>query len=156
MRSSVLKWAAPIALFCLATAWAESKPDFSGTWKPDMAKSDFGPMPGSEAPLKVEHKDPNLTVWMKVQGMDGEQEIVTKNRTDGVETENSFGPMTFKSKGNWDGSKLVIESKGDMGGQEMKFKEVWTLGAEGKTLTIERTMSGPMGEATQKVVCNKQ
>jgi hypothetical protein len=155
MCSTILKGTA-LAVLCLAAAWGQTTPNFTGNWKPNLSKSDTGPMPASENVMKVDHKDPQLKIQVTMPTPDGEQPTEMNYRTDGVETENHFGPMTLKGKGHFEGETLVIESKGDMGGDTMTIKEKWALSDGGKTLTIERSMSSPMGDMTLKIVHEKQ
>ncbi|MCL5743643.1 MAG: hypothetical protein M1541_06915, partial [Acidobacteria bacterium] len=45
---------------CLLAARVEAKPNLSGTWKLNVTKSDFGPLPAPSARTdKIEHSDPN-------------------------------------------------------------------------------------------------
>jgi len=49
----------------LAASWgllqAQAKPNFSGTWKLNAGKSNFGPMPAPETRTdKITHQDPDL------------------------------------------------------------------------------------------------
>lgn len=156
MRSTILIGAASLALSCLTVAWGQAKPDFTGNWKPNASKSDMGPMPVSENVMKVDHKDPQLKVNVTMPGPEGEAPVEMNYRTDGTETENSFGPMTFKGKGRWEGESVVIESKAESDMGSMSMKEKWTLSDAGKTLTIERSMSSPQGEMAMKAVYDKQ
>src|SRR5262245_60884002 len=59
-------------------ATAQAKPNFSGSWKMDTARSDFGPVP-APVPMdrKITHAEPSLTI---VEGQDagGGVETVTR------------------------------------------------------------------------------
>ena len=54
------------------------------------------------------------------------------------------------STAKWDGSKLTIVTKQEMGGQVTESTQVWTV--EGSTLTVETTNA----RGTQKRVYKKQ
>jgi hypothetical protein len=68
----------------LTTAFAQQKPDFSGTWKLNVAKSDFGALPGPESRTDViTHKDPSLSNSVTAEGAQGKQQYTVNYTTDG-------------------------------------------------------------------------
>jgi hypothetical protein len=141
----------------LAAALAAAPPNFSGAWKVNLAKSDFGPRPApTSASSKIDHKDPNLKLAGTEVGEQGERTFEMNFSTDGAETTNQLGPLTMKSKARWEGNALLIESKTNRENGELAMKDKWTLSEDGKTLTVIRTVSGPQGEMTMKVVQDKQ
>jgi hypothetical protein len=122
----------------LAVAGYAQKPDFSGTWTPDVAADTTTTTPpaggggggrGMAGPMTVKQTATELSV--ERQGRNGPQ--TTTYKLDGTETEVTMGQMTGKVSAKWDGSKLVITTKTDNGEQT----QTWSL-ADGK-LTIERT-----------------
>ncbi len=142
---------------CLAAAWAQDKPNFSGTWKLDTAKSDFGAFPAPEkATLKVDHQDPKVNVTSSAVSEMGDQNIELKLMTDGTETSNEVMGIPVKSTGKWDGKSVVFDSKFTTDGGDVAIAERWTLSEDGKTLTLERRWSGSMGDNTQKLVHTKE
>jgi len=149
---------AALDLVCsLALAQAQSKPNFSGPWKVNNSKSDFGPMPAPQSSTsKIDHKEPNLKIATTWVGDQGERTFEFSYTTDGKENTNSFGNVEFKSKATWEGSTLLIASKGGTDSGEFTMKDKWSLSEDGKTLTVVRAFSGPMGEATQTLVHEKQ
>lgn len=150
-------WAA-LGLVCsLVLAQAQSKPNFSGTWKVNNAKSDFGPMPAPQSSTsKIDHKEPSLKIATTWVGDQGELTFESAYTTDGKESTNSFRNMEFKSKATWEGSTLLIASKGSADSGEFTMKDKWSLSEDGKTFTVVRAFSGPMGEATQTLIHEKQ
>jgi hypothetical protein len=157
MRRHAFKLLAVLTACSLATALAAAPPNLSGTWKGNVAKSDFGQMPApSSFSAKIDHKDPSLKVASTFVGDQGEMTFEMTFSTDGTETTNQMGPFTMKSKAKWEGNALLVESKGSSDNGEFTSKEKWTLSEDGKTLTIARTFSGPMGEMNQTVVHDKQ
>jgi hypothetical protein len=144
-------------VFALSVATAQSKPDFSGTWKADIAKSDFGSFPPPQSTVtKINHKDPNLKISSTSVSDRGEQTMELTFTTDGAENTNQIGNIEVKSKLKWEGAALLIESKASTEQGEFTVKEKWTLSDDGKTLTIVRNWASPMGETTQTVVHGKQ
>jgi hypothetical protein len=150
-----------LTAFCLAAMAAgpqdDKKPDFSGTWKLDTAKSDFGQFPGPDSQTDVyEHKDPKLKVKSSIKGgPQGDRETEANFTTDGTESTNKTGQFEMKTTGKWDGKKLVMHSKADMQGNEILIDVTYELSADAKVMTLTRDIKSPMGEITQKVIFNK-
>ena len=147
-----------LGLVCsLALALAQSKPNFSGNWKLNNSKSDFGPMPAPQSiTSRIDHKEPNLKIATTWVGDQGERTFEFGYTTDGKETTNSFGNAEIKSKATWEGSTLLIASKGSTDSGEFTIKDKMSLSEDGKTFTLVRAFAGPMGEATQTLVHEKQ
>ncbi|MFN7997874.1 MAG: hypothetical protein U0Q18_29915 [Bryobacteraceae bacterium] len=159
LRTRLTLKLSPIILLCLGIAVlpAQAKPNFSGTWKVDTSKSDFGPIPGPDSQTdKIEHQDPNLKVNVVSTGQMGDLNYDLAYTTDGKEVTNTVGGNEFKSTVNWDGDALVVDTKGSFNGTDFTAKDRWAVSEDGKTLTVERHFSSSMGEADQKVVYAKQ
>jgi len=140
-----------------ASAFAQQKPDFSGTWKLNVAKSDFGALPGPASRTDViTHKEPSLTNDVTAEGAGGKQQYTVKYTTDGKEVTNQMGPREVKSTMKWEGSNLVISSKFMYNDSEVNAQSTWTLSGDGKTLTISTHYASSMGETDQKAVLEKQ
>ncbi len=140
-----------------ASLAAQSKPNFSGTWKLNVSKSDFGPLPGPDSQSNViEHNDPVLKVNVSVEGPQGKQNFNLTYTTDGKEVMNKQGPRDVKSTVVWDGSNVVFNSKFSFNDNDVALKNVWTLSADGKTITQNLHLSAQMGEADQKLIFEKQ
>jgi hypothetical protein len=132
-------------------------PNFTGSWKLNASKSEFGPMPPPDSmSMKIDHQEPKLAVATK-QSRDGNDFESTANyTTDGKECTNEFRGNPRKSTLKWDGDVLVIESKGKFGDNEYTSVEKWTLSADGKTLSIARHMASSMGEMDTKSTLERQ
>lgn len=147
-----------VCLVCTVLAGQpQSRPDFGGTWKADIAKSDFGRMPAFQSSVsKIKHDDPNLKVTTTVVNDRGEFTFDAAYTTDGAENTNQFGSMEVKSKLRWEGTDLVIESKATRDQGEFMAIERWSLSEDRKTLKVVRTWSGPMGEAAHTLIHTRQ
>ena len=124
----------------LAMTGYAQKPDFSGTWTPDVAADaaggGMGGGRGMGGPMTVKQTADSLTIERQ-----GRQGTMTQTyKLDGSETDVAMGQMTAKASAKWDGNKLVITTKSDRGEQT----QTWSM-ADGK-LTIERT--GGRGPST--------
>ena len=139
------------------TAFAQQKPDFSGTWKLNVTKSDFGPAPGFDNRTDViTHKDPSLTVSSNSDGALGKLQYTANYTTDGKEVVNKFADREFKSTVKWQDDNLVVNSKFNFNDTDITAVATWALATDGKTLTINAHFSSSMGEADQKLLFEKQ
>ncbi len=147
------------ALVIPFTARAQPKPDFSGTWTLDSARSDAPPLGrggrgggGGTATQVIKQTATELNVEITVGG--GGRKAVFK--LDGSETTNEGGRGGIvTSKARWDGPKLVIESHREVQGFSITTKEVRSLEAGGKEMVVETTADTPQGAQTFKQVFTK-
>jgi hypothetical protein len=153
--------AALVLLFTASAAAQDEKPDFSGKWNLDVAKSDFGPAPPPESIVMViEHKEPNVKVSITQTGQQGVMSNVRNLTTDGKENTNLMrtmgGEQDVKSTTKWDGKKLATVLKIDAQGATVEIQDAWELAADGKVLTVSRVFKTPQGDFNTKAVFNKQ
>jgi hypothetical protein len=155
---AILLTGALLAFAVSCWAAAADKPDFTGKWKMDAAKSDFGPVPGPDSQTNViEHKDPKLKIATTAKGGPrGDLSYDRSYTTDGKESTNSQGGQEIKTVVSWDGSKLVFKSKADFQGEPIEINETYTLAEGGKSMTIDRAIKGSFGEIAQKVLFTKE
>ena len=162
MSARLFTSAALLASLAVTPALAQSPCDFSGVWKMNVEKSD--PMGGGgggggmrDAVTTITQTATELTVVTKF----GETTRTLTYKLDGSESVNAGmrGGET-KSKAKWDGATLVIESvtnvTGPNGDMQVTSKEVRSLSADGKTMTVVSSRMGPNGETTRKTVYDKQ
>ncbi|MBM3811189.1 MAG: hypothetical protein FJW20_06085 [Acidimicrobiia bacterium] len=141
----------------LSTGMALAKPNFSGDWKMDPAKSDFGPMPPPETlTMKIKHEEPAVEVKSHQVSVQGEMEGDSKYTTDGKECVNTIRSTEVKSTVTWEGEVLRMVSKLNFQGNDVTLDDKWTLSEDGKTLTIDRNISSAQGEFPMKTVLVKQ
>jgi hypothetical protein len=141
-------------------ARAQGKPDFSGTWALDTAKSDPAPQGrggggGGAASLTIKQTPMELAVTS--EGRQGPQTLTYK--LDGSESTNQMmgrgGATAVKSTAKWDGASLVIETTRDIQGMSITTKEVRKLENGGKEMHVETTSQTPNGEVKRKTVYTK-
>jgi len=137
---------------------AADKPNFSGDWTMDAAKSDFGPIPPpATMTRKVDHSDPAVTVvTVQTGGAQGDSTVTQKYDTSGKETTNDMMGSATKSTAKWDGSALVMSTKADFQGTEITIISKWSLSADGKVLTDAWHIVSPQGEFDLTYVMNKK
>ena len=162
MTARFLSTAALLAAFATAPALAQAKPDFSGSWKLNVEKSD--PMGGGggggmmrDAVTTITQTATELTVVTKF----GENSRTATYKLDGTESVNpGMRGGETKTKAKFDGATLVLEHTRNMSGpngdMQVTSKEVRSLSEDGKTMTVVTTTQGPNGEMTRKMVYDKQ
>lgn len=140
----------------IASVFAQQKPDFSGTWTLNVAKSDFGDLGGPVRRTDVIiHKSPSLSSDIAADTIQGKQVFKTNYTTDGKETVNKMGTVEIKSTAKWVGNNLVISSTYVLG-VPVSSEATWTLSLDGKTLTMSTRFKGSLGDTAQKLVFQKQ
>lgn len=111
-------------------------PDLSGTWVADLARSRLpGPAP-REMLVTIVHREPDVHVEMTITGAGPQRHhVVFAARTNGDETNNVVLGAPRRSRAQWIGSELLIESSVQQSGREMHFRDLWSLSSDGRTLT---------------------
>ena len=135
-------------------------PDFSGTWKLNEGKSEFGEGRfRAAATMEVKQDKMNLNVTRVRTGRNGQERSMESSYSlDGKETTSSTERRSTTSTAKWseDGKSLVIHSKSTFSrdGDTFEFTsdETWTLGDKGKTLSIQSKSSSSRGEFSYKAV----
>ena len=149
-----------VILLLSSAAVAQDKPNFSGKWALDTAKSDFGELPAPDSQTNViEHKDPNIKLTQTIRGASvsgGEASSERRYTTDGKESPNKLGQQEVKSTCTWHGNKLVIDTKLEAPEGTLDIKDSWELTDGGKQMVVTRDFKGPQGERTQRLLFNKQ
>ncbi len=136
--------------------WAE-KPDFSGDWKMNPEKSDFGRLPKPAGfSRKIEHKDPNIHVVSTFTGPNGDVVTDVKYTTDGKESVNTVRGTEIHGEMKWEGDALALTTTRQAQGNALVTKERWTLSAGGKVLTSTSHTALPDGDMTIIMVMDKQ
>jgi hypothetical protein len=135
---------------CALAAVAQAKPDFSGTWKMNSAKSKFAREGPDSITLKIEQKETGLSEVLAFGNNANERRVEAQYTNDGKESDVTMGGQTAKGSLKWEGETLVIAWKRDEGSFTRKLK----LSADGKTINME--VNHPNGEAVDLVVLEKQ
>lgn len=145
-----------ILALILAAGLASAKPNFSGDWKLNPSKSDFGEFPApAKLTMKIGHEDPNLKVATMMASDRGEFAWEAAYTTDGKECINMMRDNESKSVVTWDGDTLQINTKASFGGNDLTINDKWKLSDDGKSLMIERKFSSSQGEMVQKLAMEK-
>ena len=147
-----------LALAGVAVAQDEKRPNFTGTWKMNPEKSDYGRLPKpTKFDRKIVHADPSVNLTSTFGTPQGEVVTEFKYSTDGKESSNSVRGTEVKSIGKWEGPTLVINSKrGAANGVEITTAERWTLSEDGKSMMVHTTIVTPKDETKTLVFYDKQ
>jgi len=139
-------------------AFAADKPDYSGDWKMNAAKSSFGPIPPPATyTRKVTQSEGSITFEDTQTGTAaGDQHDKRAYMTDGTEISYSANGADVKSALTWDGDALSINSKASVQGTDIAIKEKVSLGDAGKTMTDTVHVGTPQGDLDITVVFEKQ
>src|SRR5262245_26890850 len=147
---------------------AQSRTDFSGSWTFDASKSDAaaagrrgggGRMGGGgpAAAMTVTQSPTHITIERTI----GQGQTSAVYKLDSSESTNLIGDVFLsRSRVSWDGPKLVITTRKDLGltpngPMAEESKEIFSL--EGGVLTVVTTTRiPPAGEQTRRLVYNKQ
>ena len=158
MRRPVIVSALVSALLVAAAIWAQAAPNFSGDWKMNIAKSDFGRFPAPDLLTRtVRQSGVALEYSTRQKGASGDVTTELKYTTDGKMCFNKVNGSDAKGTARWQGESLDIESSRDIQGTQITSKEVWTLSDGGKVLTINTHVSIPQqGDFDIKLVLEKQ
>ena len=139
----------------VASPGAQQKPNFSGNWKMNQVKSDFGPAPAPDTfTRKIVHAEPSITIDEVQTSPLGEQATSRKLTTDGKEGTFDAGGAQVKATAKWDGNTLVVVST--VPGIGISYNDQMSLSADGKVLTSVVKLETPDGALDVKVVFEKQ
>lgn len=140
-----------------AISHAQHVPNLSGTWVLQVDKSDFGPIPAPTSRTDVvDHQEPKLTIKRTLVQNGAEVVGNLVFGIDGKEYKNTMGPQELASTLKWDGEVLVVTTNTSMQGADVSLVDRYTLSADGKTLTQDRTINVQGQSVTQKLVFTKQ
>jgi hypothetical protein len=138
---------------------AADKPNFSGDWKLNASKSNFGPIPAPATYIrKVTHAEPSITIEDTQTGSAlGDQHDTRTYTTDGKEITYQANGADVKSGATWDGDALQINSKVSIQDMQLVVKDKITLGDDGKTMTDSVHIAVPQqGDIDLTLVFEKQ
>jgi hypothetical protein len=142
-----------------ASASAGAQPDFSGTWKLNIAKSDFGAgqPPASQVDTIEVHGIAMKVTSDQKGGFMGDMTMVDSFTTDGKESAwAGMGGAQVKGTAHWEGSTLVVDAKTDFQGSDVTIKDTYKLSDDGKTLYLTTHAGTSMGDFDSKMAFDKQ
>jgi hypothetical protein len=160
MKRMVIVAGVCLALVMHAAAFAQARPDFSGTWRFNQAKSSpniAGNTPLVPFPSQLVVKQ--TPTELHVEGTSVRQQPTSAvYKLDGSKVSiKAPSGITETGEAKVEGSTLLITSRrsftSPLGETVVDFKEVWTI--SGNVLTIEKTRTESGDSATEKAVFDK-
>ena len=133
-------------------------PDFTGTWRLDLAQSSFGPVPGPESRTDtIEHTGPTIKIHSVQKGTtQGDLDYSFTLTTDGKPSTMNFQGTEAVNTADWRADILTIDTATMYQGSDLTIKSMWTLSENGKTLTVNSHYASALGELDQKLAFVKQ
>ena len=133
MRSVVV--ASVISCALLSSTTAQTKPDFSGTWRFDPTRSDSATYPELSRPVTLVITQTATAVRIDTTRKSGTTSEVAK-----------FGsnePLTVlgAATARWRGETLLVDIIRDIQGQSVTVHQEMTLSADGRELVVESTVN---------------
>jgi hypothetical protein len=156
-----------LIILSVALVSAEGNVNFSGTWILDKSKSDLSQFIGigedaekaqnASITMAVEQEDSSLRVTRILKTRGDERKEIHTYKINGNETTNTgFHGETVVARAFWEGDKLVVVSTRTKRvltkAISAESRAVWSLSADGKTLTIAAQVNSPRGEQRVRAV----
>jgi hypothetical protein len=145
-----------VAVLLLAgTASAADKPNFTGTWKMNAAKSSFGGGPAPDSiDRTISHADPLLQIEEEQLGPGGVQKTSRRYTTDGKAMSFESQGAQVESSAVWQANTLIVVSKVTAIG--VQFTDRMTLSQDGNTLTSAVRIDTAQGGVDVTVVFDRK
>jgi hypothetical protein len=132
------------ALVISAVGWGQQRPDFSGTWKLDVDRSDYGDLQGPNSRTDtISQHDGEITETVAAVQRHKEQSYVLRFSTDGRKTvlpagaEIHIPPVTLQSiSASWQGNTLVVIEWLKLDDTDLPARYVYSLSADRSELSM--------------------
>ena len=143
-----------------ALATPPPKPDFSGKWSLNLAKSDLGPAPPPKSRIDqiTQHGDHIKLVRTQMDGA-GKTYVLTLDCVlGGPDCSSSYTDPQVKigGKAKWDGDVLVFDMNVNATAGQATLQDRYNRAADGKSIVIKRHLSMAMGSIEQTIFMDKQ
>lgn len=141
-----------------AAAQPQPTPNFSGYWKLDQEKSNFGGGPEPEsAGYAIRHIGAKLTFDYTQDSKTSRVEVTTDGQEHMTDSNDEAEVWT---RAFWEGPVLVFEARQKARPAHpapgVKWTSHWRLSPDGQTLTIDRRITAPQGELHQVLVYDRE
>lgn len=140
---------ASLLMFILApNLRTQKRPDFSGTWKLNLAKSDYGDLQGPESRTDViEQHDNRISESVTAEGRHRRQQYALSFATDGSETalppDTRMGVVTILTvSAHWRENILAVTQHLKFQGATLVATDAYLLSDDGNTLTMILSLNG--------------
>src|SRR5574338_110715 len=106
-----IQWLALAAMLAM-TAWGQSKPDFSGTWKLDPLRSRFDKVQApKESTMKIEQQGDQIHATINTKSKDNDITETFTSAAPAASSQTATAPAAQPGAGTiaWDGNHLVLQ-----------------------------------------------
>ncbi|HKW88886.1 MAG TPA: hypothetical protein VJN21_09030 [Candidatus Acidoferrales bacterium] len=125
------------------------RPNFSGLWNANLAKSRLIGTPPKSVLFNIKHSDSDIATVMTVKTVDGSEHFIQfRGPITGAEVSNEVLGQRWLSRLQWVGAELLIESWVNMAERQCHFCDFWSLAEDGKTLVMEHRDDDLKGQIT--------
>jgi hypothetical protein len=146
-------------LLAITPSFAATPPNFSGIWKMDSQKSDWGPQPQPQSvEYVIRHVGSKVSFNYIQDGKISRVDIIPDNeeRITNTNEENATWTRAY-----WSGDELVLEARerrryGTQAATGPSWVSRWSLSPDGQEFIIERTLRNEGQEAAQHLVFTRQ
>ena len=137
-------WILVFALAGIGSAAAQTRPDFSGSWKLNVGKSDIQEVDLRGALFEINHHDPDFVISRKLVYATETNHLSFAVKTDGNAVVVPYGDERLKVAIRWAGGSLLCSVR-DVDDSEADADRVrYSLSPDGKTLVVtEHGVSKP-------------
>jgi hypothetical protein len=148
-----------ICLLLADLSFAATPPNFSGIWKMDSEKSDWGPQtPPFSVEYVIRHVGSKISFNYTQDGKTSRVDITPDNEE---RVTNSTDENATWTRAYWSGDALVLEARerrrfGTQGNVGPSWTSRWTVAPDGQQLIIDRTIRNAGEEAVQHLVFKRQ
>jgi hypothetical protein len=149
-------------VFGAGAAFASGAPstDFTGDWKINVEKSDFGMLFAPKAAtVKITQQGATIRLAeSETNAQDETNRVESTLTTDGTQCSGTLIATHYPVTGvmAWRNGSLTFDGAGSSGGVDFKVHEDWALSADKATITITRHFSSARGNTDQTLVLEKQ
>jgi hypothetical protein len=140
--------ATALFIFLTAPVHAQEHPNLSGTWRLNLATSDYGDLQGPDTRTDViKQHDGRISESVTAEGRHRRQQYTLDFATDGSQTKLppgiKMGSVTILSvSACWQGASLVVTQNLRFQGATLVAANTYSLSADGHTLTIALALGG--------------
>jgi hypothetical protein len=134
-----------------------AKPDYSGSWKANFAKSKLQ-IPAPESTLFViEHREPRFKLSRTHTAGEYRDTWSIELTTDGKEVTREEANRTVRCRLTWEGNSLVFAARIRMrDGEEITDRVKCVMAADGKSFTVYESYRGRTAKADNLWVLERQ
>lgn len=126
-----------LTVFCfLALAAAETRPDFSGSWKLNVEKSDIQEASLKGARFEIEHREPVFVISRTLLYASETKNMKFELRTNGKPVVVPYGDDKLNLALRWDDGSLVCSIKDSDDAEAYAEKVSYRLSPDRKILTV--------------------